>query len=129
MQTARSGLRSFFITAIIVSKFLEYLRSFKVLNALPSRKSLKSLKLALIPINTYYLYLGAVFGFAYHMYGSSALSGALTTASVPNFKTAYIKKVEALNWYHRNAITDPPITGTCNVRVDVYYNEMTKVRG
>ncbi|MEA5058070.1 MAG: BppU family phage baseplate upper protein, partial [Anaerotignum propionicum] len=78
---------------------------------------------------TYYLYLGAVFGFAFHMYGSSALSGALTTASVPNFKTAYIKKVEALNWYHRNAITDPPITGTCNVRVDVYYNEMTKVRG
>jgi hypothetical protein len=78
---------------------------------------------------TYYLYLGAVFGFAYHVYGSSALSGALTTASVPNFKTAYIKKVEALNWYHRNAITDPPITGTCNVRVDVYYNEMTKVRG
>lgn len=74
------------------------------------------------------IYIG-LFNQIFQVSGSSSFSGTSFGADRIPRHDLVIKKVEAVNWYHRNGITDPPTTGTCNAKFNVYYKEITRVRG
>lgn len=74
----------------------------------------------------YYLYQSAVFDVFCNSYGDRVISDALTTSTIPSTNNTFVKKIEVIDSYTKNYITEEQ--GKCDAILYVYYRDIIKVR-